>query len=403
MAKQKVDKKSEARKDSLRAKLKKTVSSTATFLNETDLYDIDDYFDTGSLALNAQISGDPYRGLPSNCMCMLVGESSSGKSIFAENIAISAQKKGYLILKYETEGSGDKISIQGKGLDINDLMIEPIATVEELTTSLIKMLDEKDPEEKLLVIIDSIGNIASKKELDDNTEGNDKRDMTKQQKLKSLFRTVMIKAFKKKCPMVIVNHVYANIGGYGGPVISGGNGAQYASSITLSFTKSFEVDEVIVNQDEIDRINEQNEISKKEAEESGKKFKPKKVKEKKEKKTVASIITSTAVKNRFAKEKTRVKVGLSYKYGIQKTFGLFDMMMEAGYIISPNLGWYVVKGEEENKMRRKDFNGKIYKRIFDMGFYEWMKSEFKYNNQLNPDDLLEDSGELDNVVLDNEK
>lgn len=395
----KITKAEEKKKNSLREKLKKNVSDSACFLNETDLYDITDYFDTGSLALNAQISGDPKLGLPNNGVAMLSGPESCGKTFLAENIAVSAQKKGYLILKYETEGSGDKKSIEGKGLNPDDLMIEPIATVEELTTSIITLLDEKDPDEKLLIIIDSIGNIASKKELEDNTDGNDKRDMTKQQKLRSLFRTILVKAFKKRCPIIVINHIYANIGGYAGPIVAGGGGPAYAASISLMFRKSFEVDEVVVNQDEINRINVENERLKEEAKEKGKKFKAKKAKEKKEKKTVASIITSVAAKNRFAKEKTAIKIGLSYKYGIQRTYGLFDMMLEAGYIVQTKSGWYAIKDDLEKNLRRKQIRGPEYKRIFEMGFYEWMKEEFRYNNQLNPDDLMEDSGELDDESL----
>ena len=45
--------------------------------------DVDGYIDTGSYILNALVSGDIYRGIPSNKITALAGESATGKTFFA--------------------------------------------------------------------------------------------------------------------------------------------------------------------------------------------------------------------------------------------------------------------------------------------------------------------------------
>jgi len=205
-------KKDQVLEGNLKDRLLKKFNGKSFLMSQTDIYTITDWFDTGSYMLNVQISGKLRGGMPNIGALMVTGEESTGKSFVVDEIIKSAQKKGYLVKKYETEGSGDRSGMVKKKIDIEELIIEPIATVEELTASLIQTLDEVTYGEKLLIALDSIGNLCSKKELEDSTNNNDKRDMTKQQKLRAMFRTVMIKALLKRIPIVMTNHVYQIIG-----------------------------------------------------------------------------------------------------------------------------------------------------------------------------------------------
>ena len=64
-----------------------------------------------------------------------------------------------------------------------------------------------------MMIIDSLGNLATEKETADALSGSDKRDMTKQQNLKSMFRVITTDLAELKIPLLVTNHVYACLSG----------------------------------------------------------------------------------------------------------------------------------------------------------------------------------------------
>jgi RecA/RadA recombinase len=64
----------------------------------------------------------------------------------------------------------------------------------------------------LIIIIDSIGNLASKKEVEDALAEKSVADMSRAKQVKSLFRMVTPHLTMKDIPMVVVNHTYMEIG-----------------------------------------------------------------------------------------------------------------------------------------------------------------------------------------------
>jgi RecA/RadA recombinase len=92
---------------------------------------------------------------------------------------------------------------------------------------------------KIMLVLDSLGNLATTKEKTDASSGNEKKDMTKQQDLRSLFRVITTDLAEFKIPFIFTNHTYAAIGSYiPGQTISGGGGAIYNASIILQFSKA---------------------------------------------------------------------------------------------------------------------------------------------------------------------
>jgi hypothetical protein len=61
---------------------------------------------------------------------------------------------------------------------------------------------------KIMILLDSAGNLATQKEIDDATSGSDKADMTRAKLLKSAFRILMTKLGICKIPFIFTNNTY---------------------------------------------------------------------------------------------------------------------------------------------------------------------------------------------------
>jgi len=166
-------------------------------------------------------------------------------------------------------------------------------------------------------MIDSIGNLASKKELDDARDEKSVADMTRAKQLKSLFRMVTPYLAMKDVPLVAVNHTYQTQEMFSKAVVSGGTGVYYSA-------------------DNIWIIGRQQE--KKGTEIEGYNF----------------IIN--VEKSRFVKEKSKIPISVTWEGGIKKWSGLLDVALEGEFVVKPTMGWYSkVNMEtgvaEENKVR----------------------------------------------------
>jgi len=301
------------------------------------------YIDTGNLALNALISGDPFLGIPTNAIIQFAGKESTGKSFFSLEIVKQAQKIGYTVLYYDTEGAQRKSALLGRGI-IPELFIQShFNLIKPLQTDILNILKTVDAKkDKLLIVIDSIGMLNSSKQMNDAVTGNDKQDMTKQKELSGLFTTMTSDASLKNVPIIVINHVYDDTTSmYGATIVGGGKGSKLSSTGIFKVTKS------------------------QEKEASGR--------------IVGAQITVTSEKNRLAREKTKVKVIIDYSRGLLRFSGLFDIALETNFIKEVKKGWYTYEGYEGPSLRKKDFNNEaIWKAIFDAGFYAKIKDLFAY-------------------------
>ena len=79
------------------------------------------------------------------------------------------------------------------------------------------------------MIIDSIGNIASKKELEDAMNEKSVADMSRAKQLKSLFRMTTPYLTMKDIPCIAINHTYKEQGLFPKDIVSGGTGVYYSA------------------------------------------------------------------------------------------------------------------------------------------------------------------------------
>ena len=237
---------------------KEAQNDYAKLVSDATSNDKQGFIGTGSYILNAQLSGSIYGGIPNNRVTAIAGEQATGKTFYAIGIAstfLNDHPDG-AVFYFDSEAAATPDLFKDRGLDPSRVWHFPIDTIEEFRTQMIRILDnllktnEKD-RKPLLIILDSLGMLASQKELQDAMDDKQVRDMTKSQTIKSVFRIITSKLGKLKIPMIVTNHTYKTMNPYGDPTdMGGGSGLKYAASTIMTLTKSKEKDsskEVIGN------------------------------------------------------------------------------------------------------------------------------------------------------------
>lgn len=274
------------------------VSEIGSILTENKFSKIDEYIPTGNYILNAQLSGSLFGGIPNTRSVALSGESGVGKSFMCLNIAREAQKMGYYIIYCDSEAAIDEDIVRKFGIDPEKVRYQPVNTIKSLKNicaNLHAQLKEKKEKgyelPKIMVIVDSIGNLATDKERNDALSGNDKKDMTRAGDIRSMFRIITTDLAEMKIPLVFTNHSYTSVGSYvPQQIMSGGGGAIYAASMILMLSKA--------------NLKENN----KEAEKAGMT-------------KTGVLVTSKPSKNRFARP-IPVKFHISFYNGMNPYVGL---------------------------------------------------------------------------------
>lgn len=205
--------------------------------------DVSGYVDTGSYALNALLSGSIYGGIPANKVTALAGEPSTGKTYYAINIVrdfLNANEKGVVVF-FESESAISKQMLVDRGVDVSRVLIVPVATIQQFRTQAVKFLDdymERKSKTPMLMVLDSLGNLSTEKEIDDIAAGKDTRDMTRAQLIRGAFRVLTLKLGKANIPLIVTNHVYDVVGSYV-PMkkMGGGSGLEYAASTIVFLSK----------------------------------------------------------------------------------------------------------------------------------------------------------------------
>ena len=308
-------------------KLRKAGSIKSTQLTKSSLFTEKDVIPTSVPMINVALSGKLDGGLTSG-LTVLAGPSKHFKTAFG-----LLMMKGYMdkypesiCLFYDSEFGTPQAYFSSLKIDTDRVLHIPTKNIEELKFDLVKQLDGLEVEDKVFVMIDSIGNLASKKEVEDAQNEKSVADMTRAKQLKSLFRMITPYLTLRDVPLIAVNHTYQTQEMFSKAVVSGGTGVYYSS-------------------DNIWIIGRQQD--KKGTEIQGYNF----------------IIN--VEKSRFVKEKSKIPISVTWEGGIKKYSGLLDVALDGGYVVKPTMGWYskvdMETGEvSENKVREagtqsKDF------------------------------------------------
>jgi RecA/RadA recombinase len=230
------------------ADLNKEMSKHSTYgetLDKSTISEIDHYIPTGNWHLNACLTGSLFGGYPNNRAVALAGPSGTGKTYLILNAIKQAQLQGYSIVFYDSENAVDKTLVEKFGIDPKKFRYEPCNTVQEFRTSVTAITDVLIEQKKkgialpkIMVVLDSAGNLATQKEIDDAKTGSSKADMTRAKLLKSTFRIIMTQFGICKIPFLFTNHTYQTQDLFSRQVGGGGTGPEYAASIILFLGKA---------------------------------------------------------------------------------------------------------------------------------------------------------------------
>jgi RecA/RadA recombinase len=274
-----------------------------------------------NVALSGRLDGGFVPGLT-----MWAGPSKHFKTAFSLLMAKSYMDKypDSALLFYDSEFGTPQSYFDSFKIDTSRVLHVPITDIEQLKFDIMQQITEFTRGERIMIVIDSIGNLASKKEVEDALDGKSVADMTRAKQLKSLFRMVTPHLNIKDIPMVVVNHTYMEQGMYPKAIVSGGTGGMYSSDNVF----------VLGRQQE----KEGTEI-------------------------IGYNFIINVEKSRYVKEKSKIPVSVSFDGGISKWSGLLDIALESGHVIKPSNGWYsqvnLETGEvSDKKWRIKDTDSK---------------------------------------------
>jgi len=187
------------------------------------------FVDTGSYIFNALVSGSIYGGVSGNKITALAGETSTGKTFFSLAIVknyLDTHPDGYC-LYFDTEAAITKSLLESRQIDLSRVIVLNVVTIEEFRSKALKAVDiylKKDEKERkpCLFVLDSLGMLSTNKEIGDAIAGEEKKDMTKAGLIKGAFRMLTLKLGQANIPMIVTNHLYANVGGYGPAKVQSG-------------------------------------------------------------------------------------------------------------------------------------------------------------------------------------
>lgn len=345
---------------SLKDKLLKTGSKLTKIIEDSEVFSVKEFISTPVPIINTLLSGDPFGGI-SPGSTIWSGPSKHFKTMFCLLCAKSFLDKydDGLIVFYDSEFGTPPNYFKSLGIDTSRIIHIPIENFEELKFDMPQKLEQIEEGDHVMFIIDSLGNLASKKEADDAMNEKSVGDMTRAKENKSFFRIITPKLKKKKISLHAIQHVYDSMGMFPTKVVAGGTGAMYSSDNVYIIGRQQDKDGTEI---------------------SGYNF----------------IIN--VEKSRFVKEKSKVSVNVKYEGGINRWSGLLDLALEGGFVTKLNTQSYCLidneTGEvlEDVKYKRKDieFNSNLWQNMLkNEKFIQFIKDKYRISTNNLIDEIEE--------------
>lgn len=301
---------------SLLDKIKKnsTIKDSA-ILSKSKFFTDKDMVPTSVPMINVALSGKLDGGIVPG-LTMWAGPSKHFKTAFSLLMAKAYMDKypEAVLLFYDSEFGTPIKYFETFGIDMERVLHTPLTDIEQLKFDIMQQLQDVNRGDKLMVILDSIGNLASKKEVDDALDGKSVADMSRAKQVKSLFRMVTPHLNLKDIPMVVVNHTYKEIGMFPKDIVGGGTGSYYSADNIFILGRQQE--------------KEGTEI-------------------------VGYNFIINVEKSRYTKEKSKIPISVTFDGGISKYSGLVDIGIDGGFISKPSPGWYAKVDQETGEVGDK--------------------------------------------------
>ena len=298
------------------------ILSKSKFFTEKDMVPTD--VPMINVALSGRLDGGIIPGLT-----MWAGPSKHFKTAFSLLMAKAYMDKypEAVLLFYDSEFGTPVKYFETFQINMDRVLHTPLTDIEQLKFDIMQQLQDVNRGDKLIIILDSIGNLASKKEVEDALEGKSVADMSRAKQVKSLFRMVTPHLNLKDISMVVVNHTYKEIGMFPKDIVGGGTGSYYSADNIYILGRQQDKDGTEI---------------------------------------VGYHFIINVEKSRYVKEKSKIPISVSFDGGISKYSGLLDLALESGHVVKPANGWYAKVDQKTGEIGDK-------KRIADTTTAEFME------------------------------
>lgn len=263
-----------------------------------------------------------------------------------------------VLLFYDSEMGASKKYFESFDIDMDRVLHLPITDIENLKFDVMSQLENIKRGDHVIIVVDSVGNLASRKEVEDALEEKSVADMTRAKQMKSLIRMITPHLNLKNIPMIMIAHTYKEMSLFPKDIISGGTGLIYGCDQAIVLSRS---------------------------------------QEKKGTELLGYNFNLNIYKSRFVREKSRIPMTVLFDGGINKWSGLLEMALSAGFVAKPSNGWYQKVDMETgeligNKVRLADTNtAEFWDSILkDPKFEEWVEKTFMVANTKMVADSVED-------------
>ena len=346
-------------------KLKKASTiKDSSILSKSKFFTDKDMIPTEVPAVNLALSGSLDGGLTPG-LTMFAGPSKHFKTAFALLMASAYQKKypDAVVLFYDSEFGTPQSYFESFNINMDNVLHTPITDVEQLKHDIMNQLQAIEKDDRVIIILDSIGNLASKKEVEDSIEGKSVADMSRAKQIKSLFRMVTPHLTLKDIPMIVVNHTYKEIGMFPKDIVGGGTGSYYSADTIWILGRQQDKDGTEL---------------------------------------VGYNFIINVEKSRYVREKSKIPVTVSFDGGINKWSGLLDIALEGNFVTKPSNGWYAKVDQETGEvLDKKRFSDtqteEFWKDILaDERFKEFVRKKYEitYSSIMGQDHVLEEVDEV---------
>lgn len=346
--------------------LKNSPTKHASILSESVMFKDKDIIPTDVPIINIAFSGSLDGGISSG-LTLFAGPSKTFKSNLAL-ICVRAflnKYKDAVCIFYDSEGGITPEYLESLQVDSNRVVHVPIEHIEMLKFDIVKQLQELERKDKVIIVIDSIGNTASLKELEDAQNEKSVAEMQRAKSIKGLFRMVTPSLIAKDIPCITICHSYSEMTLYPRQIISGGSGLMYSCNQAFIIGKSQEKDGTEL---------------------------------------LGYNFTINIEKSRFVREKSKLPFTVTYEEGVHKYSGLLELAKESGHVISPKVGWFARVDKEtgeisDKNLRAKDLgNATFWDPILaSPSFDKFVKDRFQLsaNSMMSYDESISDEGDID--------
>lgn len=280
--------------------LKSTGNEHGSIVSDGIVGDLCGFISTGSYSLNALISGSIFNGIPSNKVTAIAGPSGVGKTFYVMQVIksfLDADPENE-VAYFESESALTQEMMENLKIDTTRIAFLPVTTIQEYRFQSLKVLEEYEKaygrghkEPKILMVLDSLGNLSTTKEVTDMADGKETLDMTRAKLIRGAFRVLTLKMGVLNVPLLITNHTYDTIDMFSKRVMGGGSGLVYAASTVIFLFKS---------------------------------------KEKIGTDVVGAVIKARLEKSRLTKEQQKVSTRLFFDKGLDPYYGLAEIAIATG-------------------------------------------------------------------------